>query len=72
MLASPEIKRGGGNFIYQRNGKPKSRQVYPFNVVFAGITGFDPDMVVFGRVKVSKFRRSLFAALSANYSTEFP
>jgi hypothetical protein len=51
MFVGPNIKRSRRNFIYQRNGKPYSREVHTLNVTLAGITSFDSDVVVFRGVK---------------------
>ena len=72
MFVSPNIERRRRNLIDQWNGKPESRQVHTFNVVLAGVTGFDPDMVVFGRVKITEFRWPLFTTICAGDASERP
>src|SRR5882724_2497 len=72
MLARPNIQRRSRNFIYQRNGKPESRQVHTFNVMLAGITGFDAQVVELGCVKVPEFCWPLFTTISAGDAPERP
>jgi hypothetical protein len=70
MFVRPNIKRSRRNFIYQGNGKSQSREVYTFNVAFAGLTSFDSDVVVVRGVKIAKFRWTLFATISAGHSSK--
>jgi hypothetical protein len=70
MFVGPNIKRSRRNFIYQRNGKPYSREVHTLNVTLAGITSFDSDVVVFRGVKIAEFRGTLFPAISAGNSSK--
>src|SRR6266478_4645018 len=72
MLVRPNIQRSRRNLIYQWNGKPESRQVYSLNVMLAGITGFDPDVVIFRCVKIPKFCWPLFIAIGAGDASERP
>lgn len=65
MLVRPKIERRRRNFIYQWYGKTESRQVDTFDVMLAGIAGFDSYMVVFGRVKITEFRWPLFSTICA-------
>src|ERR1700730_3265963 len=72
MLVGPNIECRRRNFIYQRNGKAEPREVYPLDVMLAGITGLDPDVVVFGCVKISEFCWPLFVTISAGDASERP
>src|SRR5258705_5680728 len=72
MLVRPNIQRRRRNLIYQGNGKPESCQIHPFNVMLAGITGFDSDVVVLGRMKIPEFCRPLFITKSAGNTSERP
>ena len=72
MLERPNIQCRRRNLIYQRNGKAESREVYSFDVMLAGITGFDTHVVVFGRMKIAEFCWPLFVTISAGDTSERP
>ena len=70
MFARPNIERRCRHLIDKWNRKAESRQIHTFNVVLAGVAGFDPDVVIFRRVKIAEFRWPLFTAMSAGDSSE--
>src|SRR5260370_1313898 len=72
MLVSPDIKRRRRNFIDERNRKPEPCKVHPFNVMLAGITRFDSDVVVLGCVKIAESCWPFFITISAGDASERP
>src|SRR2546421_6049946 len=72
VFARPQIQRGSINFIDQRRSESNPSEIDSFEVVLASVTGFNPHMIEFWRMKVSQFCRSLLAAVRANDTTEFP
>src|SRR6266850_6994541 len=72
MLVGPNIQCRRRNLIYQRYSKAESREVYPFYVMLAGITGFDSHVVVFGCVKIPELCWPLFVTISASDASERP
>jgi hypothetical protein len=72
LLVSPNIECRRGNLIYQRNRKSETRQVHTLNVMLASITRFDPNVVVFGCVKIPEFCWPLFIAIRAGDASERP
>ena len=72
MSLGPQIQRRGGDFIHERRGKPKPREIHAFNIVLACFAGFDPYVVVFRRMKVTQLCWSFFAAMSTHDATCLP
>ena len=72
MRTRPNIERRRSYFINQGYSKTKACKINPFDVMFAGITGFDPDVVVFRCVKISEFCWPLLAAVRTNHAAKFP
>src|SRR6266850_1199963 len=72
MFEGPDIQCRRRNLIYQWNGKAETREVYSFDVMLAGITGFDAHMLVFGCMKITEFCWPLFLTISARNSSKRP
>ena len=72
VLARPYVEWRCRNLIDERNSKAEAREVYTLYVMLACIARFYSDVVVIRAVKVSELRWSLFAAIRADDSSEFP
>jgi hypothetical protein len=72
MLARPQIQRRGIDFIDDRRSEADTSKINSLDVMLTGIASFDSHMIEFWRMKISKLRGSLFAAIGAYYSSEFP
>ena len=48
VFAGPEVEWRGVDFINQRYGESKTREVNCFDVMLAGVARFDADVIEFG------------------------
>ena len=60
MLTRPYIECSSSDLVDDGHGKAEPCKIHTFNVVFAGVTRFNPDVIVFRCVEVSEHRRSFF------------
>src|SRR5258706_13069590 len=72
MFARPKIQRRGVNFIDDRCGKTHTSKIDALEVMLARLASFDPHMIEFRRMKISKLGGTFFAAIRTHYSSKLP
>jgi hypothetical protein len=72
VFVRPDVQRRRRDFVHQRDGEAQPRQVNSFDVMLASVAGFDSDVLVLRRLKISEFRRALLAAVRADDTPDGP
>ena len=71
-LTRPQIERSRGDFVDERRRAPELREIDSLNIMLAGVTGFNANVIVFRRVEISEPGRAFFPATGADDSPERP